>query len=334
MKTISIYDRPDCVFGIPFFKEKRILERVPEDVRRQVPSLEFLGRRPVGARMAFRTDAERFTVRITFETLSFDIGMSVFACQSANVLIGERRASRLAALVCPPNYDAKVCEKEIEKPAGTEEVTVCLPRNEIVSNLEIILPDGARFDPPTPYTYSKPMLFYGSSITEGGCASRLTNAYTAILSRWLDADYYNFGFSGSCKGETEMADYIGTVEKSVFIYDYDHNTPSVEHLKNTHEAFFKRIRAKEPGLPVVILSRPDFDGNMDAPARRDIIRATWENAVKAGDRNVWFIDGETFYGAEDRDLCTVDGCHPTDLGFYRMAKTVYPVLDAILCGEK
>lgn len=329
MKTLSIYDHPECVFGIPFFKEKRIIERLPKEVRAQMPQFEFLGRRANGARMEFRTDAAEFSVKMTLETLTMDVGVSIFGCQSANVLIGERGSSRLAALVGPMNYQTKVVEKTITKPADIQDVMICLPRNEVVIGLEVILPDDASFLPPKLYKYAKPMLFYGSSITEGGCGSRLTNAYTAILSRWLDADYYNFGFSGAAKGEPEMADYINTIEKSVFIYDYDHNAPNVEHLKNTHEPFFRRIRDKNPDLPVIIMSRPDFDGHTDAPARRKVIYQTYLNAATAGDRNVYFIDGESFYGDEDRDLCTVDGCHPTDLGFYRMAQTIYPTLKRI-----
>ena len=71
-------------------------------------------------------------------------------------------------------------------------------------------------------------------------------------------------------------------------------------------------------------------GKTYAPARREIIRRTWQNAVGAGDRNVYFIDGETLFGRKMHDACTVDGCHPNDLGFYRMYKHVLPVLKTAL----
>ena len=61
-----------------------------------------------------------------------------------------------------------------------------------------------------------------------------------------------------------------------------------------------------------------------------MIRSTYENAVKSGDKNVYFVDGETLFGKNDRDACTVDGCHPNDLGFMRMAENIYPTLKKAL----
>ncbi len=191
--------------------------------------------------------------------------------------------------------------------------------------------EDARVEAPTPYELGRPMVFYGSSITEGGCASRAANAYSALLSKWLDADYMNLGFSGSAKGEPELAAYIAGLEMSVFVYDYDHNAPDPEHLEKTHEPFFRTIRQAQPELPVLFLTKPDFDLDPAAAMlRRSIILRTCENARASGDQNVYFIDGETYFGSKDREACTVDGCHPNDLGFMRMAETIYPVLQNIL----
>ena len=83
-----------------------------------------------------------------------------------------------------------------------------------------------------------------------------------------------------------------------------------------------------------MVSRPDFERNVeDNRIRRDIIRRTYENARARGDRHVYMVDGETLFGTTDRDLCTVDGVHPTDLGFFRMANTLKLVLREILAGE-
>lgn len=334
MKTYSIYDYPQNVFGVPFFAQRRIIERLPEEIRRRVPRLDFFGRRCIGARLAFRTDARSLTLRLKFATLSFDIGMSIYACQSANIMVGPRREARLAGLVCPQDYNHRECEKTVALPGTMTDVTIHLPRNEILADVEVVLDDDAAFLPPTPFAYEKPLLFYGSSITEGGCVSRLTNAYTAILSRWMDIDFYCLGFSGNAQGELEVADYINSIEKSAFIYDYDHNAPSADHLEKTHEPFFRRIREHDPQLPILMMSRPDFDGGPDCVRRRDIIRRTYENALAAGDQNVYFLDGSTYYDGMDRDLCTVDGCHPTDIGMYCMAKKVMPVLENALRSQK
>lgn len=329
MKTYTCFDEPLKVFGVPFFEEKKVLERVPEDVREKVPSLLFLGRRCPGARVGFCTDAEEFTVRVSLETLSPDIGMSLFACQSINVMIGKRQEAAFAGLVFPPDYDTKVFERTFKKSGEMEEVTLWLLRNEVIKNIEVILPDDAIVTAPTPYKYGK-ALYYGSSITEGASCCNVTNAYNAIISRWLDLDYYNMGFSGSAKGELEMADYINTIDMDLFIMDYDHNAPDVEHLENTHEPFFKRIREKHPTMPILFLTRPNFDYTEDAAERRTVVEKTYKNALANGDKNVYYLDGETFFGTEDRHLCSIDATHPNDLGAYRMAKVILPTIKKML----
>lgn len=329
MKKYTCFDKPLRMHGIPFFDENKKLERLPEELRKKLSNLDFLGKRCPGARLGFRTDAEEFTVKVTLKTLTPDIGMSIFACQSISVMIGERQKATFAGLVHPPDYETKTFEKTFYKSNNMEEVTLWFLRNEEIENIEIFVPDSSTVEEPTPYKYGK-ALYYGSSITECGCCSNVINGYNALLSRWLDLDYYNLGFSGSAQGEIEMADYINTIDMSLFIMDYDHNAPTVEHLKNTHEAFFKRIREKNPTLPIVMLSRPNFDSSDDGADRREVIKQTYDNAVLSGDENVYFVDGETFFGENDRELCTVDRIHPNDLGFYRMAKVILPVIQNIL----
>ena len=110
------------------------------------------------------------------------------------------------------------------------QITINFPLYSAVSSLEIGLQETAVVESPTPYRVETPVVFYGSSITQGGCASRPGNCYTAVLSRRLDFDHVNLGFSGSGKAEQEMADYIAGLDMSVFVYDYDHNAPNLAHL--------------------------------------------------------------------------------------------------------
>ncbi len=329
MKQYHCTEAPLQVFGIPYFEKTKVFERLPAEVRAQVPTLETLGRRCPGARVGFRTDASEFTVKVSLKTMSVDIGISIYGCQAVNVMAGDRQNAVYLGNVCPPDYSTLTFEKTFKKKAVMEDVTLWLPRNEEIDDIVVTLPDGAAVEAPTPYKHG-PALYYGSSITEGGCCCMVTNAYTALLSRWLDLDFYNLGFSGSARGELPIADYIGDIPMEVFVYDYDHNADNVEVLARTHETFFKRFREKQPTTPVLMLTLPNFDYMEDAAERREIIRRTYENARAAGDENVYFIDGETFFGTEDRHLCTVDTIHPNDLGFYRMAKTILPVMEEIL----
>lgn len=329
MQILTHRDAPIRVFGVPFFEETQVLQRLPKELIEALGYDDKLGRRCPGARVCFRTDATEFELQITLETLSPDKGMSIYACQSAEVLVGKRCQARYAALVNPNDYHTMTFSKMITKSAKLEDVTVFLPRNEVVKEVRISFPDGAHIEAPTPYRYG-PVLYYGSSITEGGCCTRLTNAYNALLSNRLDVDYYNFGFSGSAKGQLIMADHINTIPIKALVYDYDHNSPSVEHLQKTHEAFFLRIREKQPDLPILMMGRPDFDYDPNAANRREVIHKTYQNALSRGDRNVYYLDSETFFGNTDREQCTVDRVHPNDLGFYRMAGVIEPVLRRIL----
>ena len=331
MREYTYKDSPIKVFGIPHFETHKTLKRLPDSLIEKLPNLGHLGRRPMGARLGFKTNSQAFTVKIELETLSVDVGMSIYACQSAFVFVGERQSSRFLGIVNPHNYESKVFEKTFKKSGEMEDVTIFLSRNEIIKNVWIYIEDGSKIEEPTPYKYSKPMLFYGSSITEGGIACNVCNGYNAIISRHLDADYYNLGFSGNAKGELAMADYINTIDMSVFVYDYDHNAPSVEHLRDTHEPFFKHIRAKNPTLPVVMMTRPCANYGEDEQLRKEVVRTTYENAIKSGDKNVYFIDGEAFFKDDpDKELCFIDTVHPNDLGFYKMALVIEPVIRKIL----
>ena len=331
MQIFSIKDKPISVLGVPGFDKTGELVRVPDHVIDKVPTLAFHGRRVPGGRICFRTDSKSIGIKAKFKTLSVDVGMSIFASQSFAVFVGELKTSHFIGLIHPRNYEEKEFSGCCKKESVMEDVTILLPRNEIIESVYLELDDGARLEAPTPYEFPRPIVYYGSSITEGGISCNMSNSYNAIISRHLDVDYINLGFSGNAKGELEVADYINTLDMSVFVYDYDHNSPTVEHLWKTHEPFFKRIREKNPTLPIVMMSRPYAVYGEDEIARREAVRATYENAVASGDENVYFIDGDDFFkDFADRELCFIDRVHPNDLGFHKMAEKIEPVIKEIL----
>lgn len=332
MKTYTCTDAPIEVSGLiqdlfptHFYRlPLELIEAVPEPVARRA-------RHAVGGRIRFRTDSHSIVIRMALEANDADWAIPLSGSAGAPVYIGKGASVRYAGIACPKDYTEKTAELAFEKDTAIEDITIFLPRNETVLSVEVDLDEGARLEAPTPYAIRTPIVFYGSSITEGGCASRATNAYTALLSKWLDADYINLGFSGAAKGEPILANYIAGLAMSAFVYDYDHNAPSVEHLRDTHEPFFKIIRAKHPTLPILIMTRPDYDQDpADASARRAVIEQTYKNAVAAGDAHVAFADGQAYFGPADREECTIEGCHPNDVGFMRMATAVYPVLRQLM----
>ena len=174
------------------------------------------------------------------------------------------------------------------------------------------------------------VVYYGSSITQGGCASRPGNCYSHILSRRFDNDFYNMGFSGNAKGEDAIAKYISDMKMDVFVYDYDYNADNPKHLEITHEKMFKTIRKKHPDIPIIILSAPVACTNEEFKLRQDIIRTTYENALKNGDDNVYFIEGNKIFNILGNDSCTVDKRHPNDLGFMCMAHAVGKIMEKFM----
>ena len=210
------------------------------------------------------------------------------------------------------------------------EITLFLPTGSQLFDMEIGLKQGSEIKEHSPYRTEKPIVFYGSSITNGYAASRPGNMYEGFISRMFDINFKNLGFSGNAMGEKNLAEYIAGLDMTAFVLDYDHNAPDTKHLRNTHEQFFKIIREKNTCLPIVIVSRPDESMSADNLGRKDIILQTYLNARNNGDENVYFVDGSTFFPDDCKYDCTVDGCHPTDLGMYFMAKRIASVLKKVI----
>jgi lysophospholipase L1-like esterase len=141
-----------------------------------------------------------------------------------------------------------------------------------------------------------------------------------MVGQMLDCDHRNLGFSGSCKGEQAMADYLASLPMSAFVCGYDHNAPTLAHLQKTHLPLVQAVRQAHPHIPIVLLNRPKAVLNSEEQARLDVIRATCD-AVDGT-----LITGDRLIPPEITSWATVDGVHPNDLGFYHMAKAVASAL--------
>jgi len=332
VEFFNVLDEPFEVYGLPWIKEEKVFNRLPQAVSTRFnQSIRDLAVHTSGARLRFVTDSPFVTLKVTL-TSGYDMShMPRSGISGFDFYVGEKYNRKYVKTIMPEYGVTEYEGTAFAAGGGLQEWLIHFPLYNGVKGLKIGLKPNSALKPAPPYSISKPIVFYGSSITQGGCASRPGNAYPNIISRKLDADIYCLGFSGNAKGEPEMADFISGLDMSLFVMDYDHNAPTAEHLANTHEPFFKVIRSKNPELPVVFVSKPDFDSDVEGNRiRRDIIYRTYKNAVDAGDKNVYFIDGESLFGSDNRDSCTVDGCHPNDLGFIRMAETIGSVIKKIL----
>ena len=333
MKLLECKDHPIKVFGLMNFYKNGSMMRLPEEMMEKMPQLRQFGSRSTGGRICFRTNTKELYIKLVSKTFILDSFITQPSSSGIDVYIGDRTKGTFIGSVFPTGMrgtDPNVSEKTFTLDGKMTDITLYMPKNEILENVYIGIGDDALIEAPTPYENEKPVIFYGSSITEGGCAGRVGNAYNAALSRQLNMDYINFGFSGCAKGEPEMAEFIASLPMSVFVMDYDYNASNAKHLAQTHEPFFRIIREKNPTLPILMLSNPNYRiKREDSEARLAVIRNTYENAIKNGDKNVYFVSGENFYAESDPFACTVDNVHPNDCGFFHMAKEIRKTLEPI-----
>jgi lysophospholipase L1-like esterase len=175
----------------------------------------------------------------------------------------------------------------------------------------------------------RPIVFYGTSITQGGCASRPGMVHTAILGRRLDRPVINLGFSGNGKMEAAVTDCLVEIDAAVFVIDCLPNMTAAEVTANT-APLVATLRKAHPNTPIVLAEDRTY---ADAFLKTDRAQrnATSREALKkvfaelqANDKNLYYLPGDTQLGADGED--TVDGSHPTDLGFVRMADEFSKVL--------
>ena len=328
LKIYDVLDAPFKVYGVmpPDEKEDKF-KRLPGEVTEKVSNwANVLHANTAGGRVRFATNSKRIAIRAEMPNA---FKMSHFALTGTAGF--DLYADNKYVKTFVPPYDMEGgYESELACDGKMHDYTINMPTYSEVSRLYVMLDEEAELKEAVAYKYEeKPIVFYGSSITQGGCTSRPGNIYQNIISRRLDADYVNLGFSGSAKAEDAIAEYIANLEMSVFVYDYDHNAPDAEYLEKTHEKMFKTVREKHPDLPIICISKPDKSDNWEV--RREIIKRTVENAKAAGDENVYFIDGQSFSAlCDEPDAITVDGVHPNDLGFAAMGKVIGDVIEKVL----
>jgi len=334
LKVYNVRDSLFKIYGLYKPYEKERFKRMPHDEAAKMnPNIQELYTHTSGGRIRFQTDSTRIFLRaILSQIIRFDhmqkTGASCFDLYVDGEYFNTFRHGMLNGLESLDKPDNAYDSNLILEEKKMHDILINFPLYNPVDDVFIGLDEDAVILPAEEYTYNKPIVFYGSSITQGGCASHPGNAYFNILSRRLDADIVNLGFSSGCKGEEAMAEYLENLDMSVFVYDYDHNADSAEFLKETHERTFKIIRKKQPNLPVIMITAADR--KFGIPERRDVIYQTYNNAVMSGDNNVYFIDGSTIYAPVGRGLCTVDHIHPNDIGFLMMANAVEMVIKKIL----
>ena len=326
-------DVPDCSFHdvkeSPFkiyglCKASEGFRRVPAETAEQAGvKIELHALHTAGGRVRFATNSEYIAIKCVLPSVTRYSHMPLIGTSGFDMYVFENGEEHHAKSCVPPhNMTDGYSSIHHFGTREMREITINFPTYNPVSELYIGLEERAGIHCGREYKYNTPVVYYGSSITQGACASRPGNNYAALISRKLDCDYINLGFSGTPMGGNVIVDYIASLDMSVFVYDFDYNAPSLEYLKDTHKKVYKKIRAAHPALPIIILSAANNAVCDKLEEKRKIAFETYSDAKLLGDENVYFIDGKKLYDGEFSDSCMVDGIHPSDAGFFRMAEIV------------
>ncbi len=329
-KYLNPLESPFKLYGVKY-NEKGFYERLPYDFAGSINSdIAYLAKHTSGGRIRFSTNSQYLTIVASYSILDAMPHMTLVGNCGFAVCKNTDKGEVFVDSVSPMWTDKEGFSKKLWlRNDGLTSYTLYFPLYNGIDKLALGFDKDAIVEEGVEYENIKPILYYGSSITQGGCASRPDNSYQGFIAKENNVDFINLGFSGSAWAEPEMIDYLAKIDCSIFVFDYDYNAPSVEHLKDTHYKSYLAYRRANPNIPMILISKPDFYNDASGIERLKIIKKTYNLAKNSGDKNIYFIDGRTLFG-KDWANCTVDRTHPTDLGFYKMAKRIGKVINKIL----
>lgn len=323
---------PFVLYGMTEKYDGENYRRMPKDIGDNTSAgVKVLNYHTTGIRTKFCTDSPCIAIKVVYPQvdkmshmpLTGNAGFDIYKVVSGKYF--------LAGAARPEHSTSTDFETIILKGnTAKNNFVLNFPLYNGVCKVYVGVKKGSVLDEPVKYINEKPVIFYGSSITQGGCATRPGNTYQNFLSRELDMDYINLGFSGNAQGEQIMADFMAGLDMSVFVSDYDYNSITAEHLEATHYTLYETIRKTHPDIPYIMVTLPTPNCCTGETWRRKIVMQSYIKALDSGDKNVYFIDGDSLFAGSEYDACTVDICHPNDMGFYRMARGMMPILKPLL----
>ena len=325
----DIDSAPFTICGV--FREGDHYVRIPNAVAETVSeNVAHLNQYTAGGRIRFVTDSKRIAIHAVCYNRLPSPHMAFTGTSGFDIYAHTNDNWQYFGSYKPPVDCEGVYEGVVSLPLeGKHTLQVNMPLYNGVYKVYIGIEKGAALEAAAPLL-QPPVVYYGSSITQGACASRPSNCYQAMLHRHFMTDYLNLGFSGNARAEVEIMEYIAGLDMSMFVYDYDHNAPNAAHLQATHERGYRIIREKHPELPILMMSRPKYHLSQTELERNAIIRATYEKALAEGDKHVYYIDGRDLLLPYAREHSLVDGAHPSDVGFLGMYTRMLPLMETLV----
>ena len=334
----DIFSEPITIHGVHYDEGLGFFVRMPMQKAVKVRKyMDILTKQTAGGRIRFSTNSPYVAITAEIEGRRGMYHMPLTGSHGFGVFENDKFLGNVAPT---PYYfnDEETPVKiqgSVKLHEGKKDITIYFPQYNGVKKVYVGIKKGSTLAPHKDYKIKTPVLFYGSSITQGGCCSHAGNDYVSHLSRWLDFDYINFGFSGTSGLENEIQEYMINQKMSLFFMDFD----AWSFYKNADEVivdFVKKLRAKQPHVPVVLTTRPDVY-KTDNSAQFDLDASNYKaykTLKKQGYKNVYYVNVKDLFGKVDGYSCTVDTTHPNDLGFYQMAKVLYPIFKKALKKHK
>ena len=173
---------------------------------------------------------------------------------------------------------------------------------------------------------------YGSSFTQGICASRAGMSYPMQLMRKTGLQFLSLGCGGNGKMQPHFADILCDADVDALVFDTFSN-PSAEIIEDRLFPFIEKIRNAHPDIPLIFQQtiyreRRNFDSKYmrREKEKQETAARLMKEACKKY-KNVYFIHTN----ATDKSHSTsVDGSHPNDHGYTLWAESIEKPLLKIL----
>ena len=327
------WESPLELSGFPWFDTDHVFRRLPVHPSHPLPEgVESLAWCTSGGKVRFKTDSGKVIIRVKLRYNEIMDHMPRTGSNGFDLYVGEpgREIYFQTTRSSDQEYEYQLFQQTEKK---LQSITINFPLYNGVDLLQIGVEKDATVLSPEPL--KKYVAVYGTSITQGGCASRPGMASTNILSRKLKRHFCNFGFSGSGRGEPEVAHVLAELDPVMFLLDFEAN--AWKDYNERLPEFIRILREAHPVTPIVVLSCYHYsircvaeesyrNGNSNGQSK------LIEKLRKNGDRYIWSIDGRKQLGKYGPEA-TVDGVHATDLGFLLQAEFLLPHLRKLLAGK-
>ncbi|MDZ7617853.1 MAG: SGNH/GDSL hydrolase family protein, partial [Patescibacteria group bacterium] len=283
---------------------------------------------PAGARVRFRTDSASMGLRIDHgnDRLSWKV-LSVTAMAGIELYEGPPGRMIFRQLATPASgtepYEVRFSPFPDRR---MRDITLYLPMYAKLKSLDIALDPDAKVEPPSPFALTKPVVFYGTSFIQGGCASRGSMNLPSQVGRLLAIDTINLGFAGDGRCEPEVAQLVAEIDAACFVMGPILN--NLDLMRENYPRFVATLRQRWPDRPILLMTRLHAVGQSEPYEVNALVREVYEKMQAAGDRNVHYFDSFPLY-ADGSVHPTVEGLHPSDLGFKIIADALAPALGRV-----